>query len=68
MHKNGQILTINSHKYRIKKNLYNPCNCTHCDANRTYDCIPNIRNTTLYCTRTIPMGSILKRIDNVKLK
>ena len=69
MHKNGQILTINGHKYRIAKSPFNCGSCQSCDANNKYDCIdgPNSQDS-IYCTRVIPLQSILKRIDNVKLK
>ena len=68
MHKNGQILTINNRKYRIEKNPFAMNNCCNCDANHTCDCLPTIPGNWLYCTKTIPMTSILKRIDNVKSK
>ena len=68
MHKNGQILMINGHKYRIVESKIKNGSCTHCDANHTCNCLPAIQGNWLYCTKTIPMTSILKSIDNVKSK
>ena len=69
MHKNGQILTINGHKYRIAKSPFNNGSCRFCDANDKCDCIDaHNSQDSIYCTKVIPIQSILKRIDNVKLK
>lgn len=43
---------------------HNPC--INCDLDFTNDCLG--KRADIFCTRTIPMASILKRIDNVKLK
>ena len=65
MHKNGQILTINGCKYRIVKIAENnklvDCSTCYCYCYCSNDCIYKIG---LLCTRTIPLNSVLKRVNN----
>lgn len=66
MHKNGQIITINNHPYKVVDSGREHIPCLNCDLDFTNDCLG--KRADIFCTRTIPIASILKRIDNVKLK
>ena len=63
-HRNGQIITINNHPYRVVDGgrEHNPC--INCDLHK--DCLG--KRVDIFCLSIIPLKSILKRIDNVKPK
>lgn len=66
MHRNGQIITINNHPYKVVDSGREHIPCLNCDLYFTNDCLG--KRVDIFCTNIIPLKSILKRIDNVKLK
>ena len=66
MHRNGQIITINNHPYKVIDGGRDDNPCINCDLDFTNDCLG--KRADIFCINIIPLKSILKRIDNVESK